>query len=89
MKKRITVDEAGEQLLSFIESPEFLDALYDFSMDMCDKQIQKIEKENTIVGYNGEPYCEEDDIMWYDEHRANFLQDIFQRLNTRKPQFNL
>lgn len=81
MKQTITVDQAGSLLLDGVEDGNFEDRLYEFAMDLCNARISEIESQYNIVGYDGEPYTDEDDVYWYDEYRNDFLKAVFERIS--------
>lgn len=80
MKQTITSDQAGSLLLKGVDDGNFEDRIYEFAMDLCDARINAIEAKYDIVGYDGEPYTDEDDVAWYDEYRDEFVRAVFERL---------
>lgn len=78
-RKVITQERAGEKLLSLIDKSEVGDRVYELAQELCDEAIAKIEKEYTIVG-NADyiPFTEDDDEMWYDLYRDEFVSAVFE-----------
>ena len=79
-KQELYVEKAGKLLMSYIEKGDFADRVYEFAQDLCNSAINDIEKNYNIVGINGEPYTDDDDEMWYDEYREDFMQAVFEKL---------
>ena len=82
MKKTITQEKAGQLLLSYVENPDFADRFYEFAQELCNREIDKIENEYDIVGEDGTPYTDEDDVMWYDDFREDFLKAVFEKIQS-------
>lgn len=80
--KTITVDQAGQMLLSYIERRDFADRYYEFAQELCENAIREIESKYSIVSIFGEPYTSDDDEMWYDEYRNDFMKAAFERLES-------
>ena len=79
-KETINVGQAGSLLLKGVDDGDFEDRIYEFAMDLCNARISAIESEYNIVGHDGEPYTDEDDVCWYDEYRDGFLKAVFERI---------
>lgn len=77
-RKVITQERAGEKLLSLIDKSELGDRVYELAQELCDEAIVKIEKEYTIVDVDNVPFTEDDDEMWYDLYRDEFVSAVFE-----------
>lgn len=77
-RKVITQERAGEKLLSLIDKSELGDRVYELAQELCDEAIAKIEKEYTIVDVDNVPFTEDDDEMWYDLYRDEFVSAVFE-----------
>lgn len=77
-RKVITQERAGEKLLSLIDKSEVDDRVYELAQELCDEAIVKIEKEYTIVDVDNVPFTEDDDEMWYDLYRDEFVSAVFE-----------
>ena len=81
MKQTITADQAGSLLLKDVDGGNIQDCIYEFAMDLCNARISEIEAKYNIVGYDGEPYTDEDDVCWYYEYRDDFIKAVFERFS--------
>lgn len=79
---KITIDAARQKLMSYIENPSFGDRVYEFAQGLCDEAIKDIESKHTIVDMNGVPYTDDDDEMWYDDYRDDFMKAVFERIQS-------
>ena len=79
-KQTISQDQAGILLLKSVDNNDFEDRIYEFAMELCDARIHAIESKYNIVGYDGLPYTDEEDICWYDDYRDDFLKAVFERI---------
>ena len=83
MKKIITKEQAEKLLLSYFDNNNDLgDKLYEFLQDLCDEAVQKIESKHCIIANDGTPYTENDDVMWYDECRSEFMTAVYEKIQT-------
>lgn len=78
--KPITKEQAEQMLLSHIDNDEFGDRIYELVQDLCNKAVQDIESKYIIIDGDGIPYSDEDDIMWYDECRNEFMKAVFEKV---------
>lgn len=80
-KTTITKHQAGMLLFSYLDNCGLGNRFYEFAQDLCDKAIQEIESKYIIVGSgDGTPYTDEDDEMWYDEYRNDFMTAVFDKI---------
>jgi len=78
----ITAEQAGQMLMSYADNNEFGDRFYEFAQDLCNRAIQDIESKYTIVDVDGVPYTDEDEEMWYDDYRDDFMKAVFEKIQT-------
>jgi len=79
-KQTISQNQAGALLLRTVDSVDFKDLFYNFVMELCNNRIHAIESKYNIVGNDGSPYTDEEDVCWYDEYRDDFLKAVFERI---------
>ena len=79
-KQTINQNQAGALLLESVDSNDFEDRIYNFAMELCDDRINTIESKYNIVGNDGSPYTDEENVCWYDEYRDDFLKAVFERI---------
>lgn len=79
-KQTINQNQAGALLLESVDSNDFEDRIYNFAMELCNDRINTIESRYNIVGDDGTPYTDEEDVCWYDEYRDDFLKAVFERI---------
>jgi hypothetical protein len=77
--KTWTQEQAGQLLLSYVDSPDLGDRFYEFVQDLCNKAIDDIESKHEIE--NNEI---EDDVMWYDDYREDFMKAMFEKIQDGK-----
>lgn len=71
----ISMSEAGNKLMACVDMPDFKDRVYEFAQDLCEKAINAIENQYDIDTTD----CDENE-MWYDEYRDDFIKAIFEKL---------
>lgn len=81
-KKEIDVNVARKILMTYVDSWDLGDRFYGFVMDFCNYAIQKIESQYTIVGLDGTPYTDDDDETWYDDYRFDFMDAVFEKIQS-------
>lgn len=79
-KQNISQNQAGALLLKSVDSNDFEDRIYDFAMELCNDRTHAIESRYNIVGDDGSPYTNEEDVCWYDKYRDDFLKAVFERI---------
>jgi len=84
MAKTIDEKKARQMLMSYVDNADFGDRFYEFAQDLCNKAIKDIESKHSIVDANGEPYTDEDEVMWYDECREDFMKAVFEKVKVGK-----
>lgn len=72
---KLTQEQAGRLLLSYVDSPDLGDRFYEFVQDLCNKAINDIESKHEIENNDIE-----DDVMWYDDYREDFMKAVFEKI---------
>ena len=79
-KQTISSEQAERMLMSYIERNDFQDRAYEFAQDLCNQAINDIESKYTIVDANGEQWTDDEEIVWYDDIRDDFIKAVFEKL---------
>lgn len=77
--KTLTQEQAGQLLLSYVDNPVLGDRFYEFVQDLCNKAIDDIESKHEIENNDIE-----DDVMWYDDYREDFMKAVFEKIQDGK-----
>lgn len=83
LEHNLLIHQAEEKVCKLAENEHIEDRVYELAQSLVDGYISKVNAENTIVDYNGNP-CTEDDSdgsMWYDEVREDAKKIIFEKLS--------
>lgn len=76
---KLTQEQAGRLLLSYVDSPDLGDRFYEFVQELCNKAIDDIESKHEIENNDIE-----DDVMWYDDYREDFMKAVFEKIQDGK-----
>jgi hypothetical protein len=76
---KLTQEQAGRLLLSYVDNPDLGDRFYEFVQDLCNKAIDDIESKHEIENNDIE-----DDVMWYDDYREDFMKAVFEKIQDGK-----
>lgn len=75
LSKILPQPQAGQLLLSYADSPDLGDRFYEFVQELCNEAINEIER-----NYEIEDNDIEDDVMWYDDYREDFMKAVFEKI---------
>lgn len=79
LNKTLTQEQAGQLLLSYVDNPNFGDRFYEFVQELCNKAINEIESKHEIENNDIE-----DDVMWYDDYREDFMKAVIEKIQDGK-----
>ena len=76
---KLSQEQAGRLLLSYVDNPDLGNRFYEFVQDLCNKAIDDIESKHEIENNDIE-----DDVMWYDDYREDFMKAVFEKIQDGK-----
>ena len=78
----ITIDQARNMLMSYVNDKDLGDNFHEFLQNYCNSAIEDIEAKYTIIDADGDICTDEDEEMWYDECRDEFIEATFNKIQT-------
>jgi hypothetical protein len=79
-KKNITADEALQMVYDDLQKADAGDIMWELAHEMMTDKICEIQEKYVVIGDDGEPYTDGDEVQWYDDDCEDYAYELFMKV---------